>query len=131
MTRPVTLSIIDLNGTSHECVAEAFDTTWNVLILLYAVRALTASTIILPSSFEQHLRDVTRRTAMTDERETMQAIRLAIRQGRLKEPMRGADLDKVLGITWGGNFLAKHLPRHRQFHARFVRVSCGLYRLKD
>ena len=26
MTRPVTLSIADLNGTDHECVAEAFDT---------------------------------------------------------------------------------------------------------
>jgi len=43
---------------------------------------------------------------MTGERETMQLIRQAIRQRRLKEPMRGADLNKVLGITWGGNFLA-------------------------
>ena len=43
---------------------------------------------------------------MTGERETMQLIRQAIRQGRLKEPMRGGDLNKVLGITWGGNFLA-------------------------
>jgi hypothetical protein len=47
MTRPRSLSITDLNGTSHECVAEAFDTTHNVLILLYPVQALTASTIIL------------------------------------------------------------------------------------
>jgi hypothetical protein len=45
---------------------------------------------------------------MTGERETMQAIRLAIRQGRLKQPMSGADLNKALGITWDGNFLAKH-----------------------
>lgn len=48
MTRPVSLAIEDLNGTKHECLAEAFDTTWNVLILLYPVRALTASTVILP-----------------------------------------------------------------------------------
>jgi hypothetical protein len=44
---------------------------------------------------------------MTGERETMQLIRQAIRQGRLKQPMRAADLNSALGITWGGNFLAK------------------------
>lgn len=47
MTRPISLSIPDLNGTNHECLAEAFDTTWNVLILLYPVRALTSKTILL------------------------------------------------------------------------------------
>ena len=52
MTRPTTVSIPDLNGTKHECVAEAFDTTHNVIILLYPVRALTASTIILPPGFK-------------------------------------------------------------------------------
>jgi hypothetical protein len=53
MTRPVTLAMTDLNGVSHECVAEAFDTTYNVLILLYPARALTASTIILPPGFPE------------------------------------------------------------------------------
>jgi hypothetical protein len=53
MTRPVSLSIVDLNGTEHECLAEAFDTTWNVLVLLYPVRALTASTVILPPGFKE------------------------------------------------------------------------------
>jgi hypothetical protein len=48
MTRPRLLSITDLNGTVHECVAEAFDTTHNVLILLYPIQALTASTVIFP-----------------------------------------------------------------------------------
>lgn len=48
MTRPVSLSIKDRNGTAHECVAEAFDTTYNVLILLYPIKALTSSTVILP-----------------------------------------------------------------------------------
>jgi hypothetical protein len=68
---------------------------------------------------------------MTGERVTMQLIRQAIRQGRLKEPMRGADLNKVLGITWGGNFLAKHCLGTGSSTTRFVRVSRGLYLLKD
>ncbi len=68
---------------------------------------------------------------MTGERETMQSIRLAIHQGRLKEPMRGADLNKALGITWGGNFLAKHCLGTGSSTARFVRVSHGLYRLRE
>ena len=50
MTRPVPLTISDLNGQRHECLAEAFDTTYNVLILLYPVTALTATTVILPPS---------------------------------------------------------------------------------
>jgi hypothetical protein len=54
MTRPVTLSITDLDGTDHECVAEAFDTKHNVIVLLYPVHALTTTTIVLPSRFEQH-----------------------------------------------------------------------------
>ena len=53
MTRPVTLSITDLDGTDHECVAEAFDTKHNVIILLYPVHALTTTTIILPSGHKQ------------------------------------------------------------------------------
>jgi hypothetical protein len=47
MTRPTTLSIKDKNGVVHECVAEAFDTTYNVLILLYPVKALTGTTLVL------------------------------------------------------------------------------------
>jgi hypothetical protein len=54
MTRPMSLSVVDRNGVSHECVAGAFDTKWNVLILLYPVRALTSSTIILPPRFHHH-----------------------------------------------------------------------------
>lgn len=51
MTRPTAVSIPDLNGTRHECIAEAFDTTHNVIILLYPVRALTKATVILPVGF--------------------------------------------------------------------------------
>jgi Zn-dependent peptidase ImmA (M78 family) len=52
MTRARSLPIYDLNGTEHECLAEAFDTTFNVLVLVYPVRALTASTIIMPPGFK-------------------------------------------------------------------------------
>ncbi|MGD9743026.1 MAG: ImmA/IrrE family metallo-endopeptidase [Dongiaceae bacterium] len=52
MTRPTRLSITDLNGIKHECVADAFDTTWNILILVYPVAALTATTVILPPGFK-------------------------------------------------------------------------------
>ena len=55
MTRPVTVPMIDRNGARHECLAEAFDTTYNVLILLYPVRALTAATIILPAGFDREV----------------------------------------------------------------------------
>ncbi len=53
MTKPHSLSIVDLNGTPHECLAEGFKTPYNVFILLYPVRALTASTIILPMGFKK------------------------------------------------------------------------------
>lgn len=51
MTRPMSLSLPDLNGDDHECVAEAFDTKWNILILLYPVHALAKTTVILPPGF--------------------------------------------------------------------------------
>ena len=51
MTWPREVTIMDLYGVTHECVAEAFDTTFNVIILLFPVKALTAVTIIVPSGF--------------------------------------------------------------------------------
>ena len=50
MTRPVPLTSSDLNGQRHECLAEAFNTTYNVLILLYPKAALTVRTVVMPSS---------------------------------------------------------------------------------
>lgn len=51
MTRPTVVLLADRNGETHECVAEAFDSTHNVIILLYPVRALTASvSIVLPAA---------------------------------------------------------------------------------
>jgi hypothetical protein len=53
----MTLSLTDLDGDEHECVAEAFDTKWNVIILLYPVRALTSSIVVLPSRLDRHSRN--------------------------------------------------------------------------
>ena len=50
MTGPIPLTISDLNGQQHECLAEAFNTTYNILILLYPVSALTATTVLMPAS---------------------------------------------------------------------------------
>lgn len=48
MSRPQPIRIRDRNGIQHECLAEAFDTTYNVLILLYPVKALTSKSVIMP-----------------------------------------------------------------------------------
>lgn len=50
MTWPTSLSLSDRNGTRRECVAEAFNTTYNILVLLYPKAALTKTTIILPKT---------------------------------------------------------------------------------
>lgn len=68
MTGPTTLSLKDRNGRAYECVAEAFNTTYNILILLYPVRELTTSRIIFASPLEstyylaRHFRDKRRPT---------------------------------------------------------------------
>jgi hypothetical protein len=55
MTRARSCPIFDLNGTEHECLAEAFDTTFNILLLVYPVKALTTSTIIMPPGFKKYV----------------------------------------------------------------------------
>lgn len=40
MTKPTPIRIKDKNGQIHECLAEAFDTTYNILVLLYPVKEL-------------------------------------------------------------------------------------------
>lgn len=50
VTRPMTVGMRDAAGVLHESVVEAFDTTFNVLLLVVPVKALTATTIILPPS---------------------------------------------------------------------------------
>lgn len=51
MTRATPLVYLDRNGQKHECLGEAFDTTYNILILIYPIQALTKSSIIVPASF--------------------------------------------------------------------------------
>lgn len=51
MTRPTPLQFRDKNGVVHECLGEAFDTTHNVLLLIYPVTALTSPSIFVPASF--------------------------------------------------------------------------------
>lgn len=53
MSRPTSLCIHDRNGVPQECVAEAFDTTYNVLVLLYPVKALTTTTHLVATLSSQ------------------------------------------------------------------------------
>lgn len=48
MSRPHSIAVLDRNGVTQECLAEAFDTKFNVLILLYPVKALTSKSVIMP-----------------------------------------------------------------------------------
>jgi Zn-dependent peptidase ImmA (M78 family) len=48
MSRPTHVVVTDRNGNNHECLAEAFDTTHNVIILVYPTKALTTTSIIMP-----------------------------------------------------------------------------------
>ena len=45
MTRPTVLRYRDRNGCDHECLGEPFDSTFNVILLIYPVRALTAVSV--------------------------------------------------------------------------------------
>jgi len=43
----ISMSLTDQNGQAHECLAEAFDMTFNIVILVYRLKALTAKNVIL------------------------------------------------------------------------------------
>ena len=55
MTRPLEVFITDKNGMQHECIAEAFDTTYNIFILIYPIKALSAKTVVMPSGFKERI----------------------------------------------------------------------------
>lgn len=66
------------------------------------------------------------------ERETVRAIRRAVRDSSLAQPFRAADVNRALRIWFAGTFLPKHRvgnPGGNTEH--FIRVAPGLYRLKD
>ena len=48
MVGPIFLSIPDINGTQYQCFAEALDTTYNILVLLYPEKALTTKRVLVP-----------------------------------------------------------------------------------
>ena len=68
---------------------------------------------------------------MREEGDTIPAIRRAIRQGRLQQPFRAADVNAVLGIDYAGTFLSKHCDERpdKTFTWLFDRVGRGQYRL--
>ncbi len=43
-----TISLIDRNGDTHECIAEAFTQSYQVFVLIHAVSTLTKTSIIMP-----------------------------------------------------------------------------------
>lgn len=55
MTRPFQVAIEDRDGVTHECLAEAFDTTYNILMFIYPTRALTTTTIVMPAGFNANV----------------------------------------------------------------------------
>lgn len=44
------ISIRDRNGTVNVCIAEAFNSTYQIFILIHAARTLTATSVIVPKS---------------------------------------------------------------------------------
>jgi hypothetical protein len=62
------------------------------------------------------------------ERKTIGRIREAVRSGRLNQPFRAADVNRILGIDWARTFLPKHaVDNPGGFTELFVRIGRGLY----
>jgi Zn-dependent peptidase ImmA (M78 family) len=49
MSRPRACSLRDQNGVLHECIAEAFSTTYQVFVLIHEVATLTKTTVVMPA----------------------------------------------------------------------------------
>lgn len=52
MTKPRSISLNDRNGDPQECVVEAFDTKFNIILLIYPVAALAKARFVVSSAFE-------------------------------------------------------------------------------
>lgn len=50
---PAQLRLADRNGDIHECVGEAFNTTHNVILLIYTLQALQGPVIAVPASYRR------------------------------------------------------------------------------
>jgi hypothetical protein len=65
------------------------------------------------------------------EKQTVQEIKKAVRDGRLPEEFAPKQVNAVLGIDWAGVFLPKHRlgnPGSQTEH--FARIRRGLYCLR-
>lgn len=52
MSRPFQIALMDRNGDSHECVAECFNNTYQIFVLIHVKKTLNRkSIIILPNAF--------------------------------------------------------------------------------
>jgi hypothetical protein len=64
--------------------------------------------------------------------DTIRRIRHSVSKGKLIEPFRAAEVNRLLGIDWANTFLPKHCVLATAYTTEhFVRVGRGLYRLKD
>jgi Zn-dependent peptidase ImmA (M78 family) len=50
MTRATPLRYRDRNGVDHECLGESFDTSYNILLLIYPIKELSGTSIFVPIS---------------------------------------------------------------------------------
>ena len=49
MSRSRQISLVDRNGTRHECLAEGFTNTYQIFILIHVVHTMTKTTVISPA----------------------------------------------------------------------------------
>ena len=52
LTKPTQLIFRDKNGVDHKCLGEAFNTTHNIILLIYPTKELTSTSILLPARLQ-------------------------------------------------------------------------------
>jgi hypothetical protein len=67
---------------------------------------------------------------MTRHQEVVKLLRGKALAGQLREPFRGSDINRILGVTWGPTFLAKYATGNGYTAEYFVRIASGLYRFR-
>lgn len=61
--------------------------------------------------------------------DVFQHIQDAVKSKKLPAEFRAAQVNRILGIDYAGNFLAKHCQTGSSTHL-FNRISRGLYKIK-
>jgi len=64
-------------------------------------------------------------------RDTMRRIREAVRARRIPREFTPREVNKALGIDWGGTFLPNRVGNPGHNTELFVRVGGGVHRLKE